>query len=289
MHRYFSFEEINSIWNVTGGCCSINSAKLRNFLCHRAHWIHRQSIPVRVQVGQSSMEKFASFQFLDTVYQNWRNSRSNSTGKCGGSPLRFVWREVFNEGQSWLRNSSKLQGKWICTTFLKVNDFSCRHCRDLRNFNSMFAIISGLEKPAIRRLHSSWERVSGYFIWWISPKMSNLQKIHENAGRHSTVDRPFPKHVQIQTTPGWGFSRTTGKPFCFLLNLMKFYPIFKFLGCSDLPSHQKRPDFRSRRQSHLHGQTRQFRETSAHRQVRESSHQTELCALWNRKHGREGN
>ena len=223
MHRYFSFEEINSIWNVTGGCCSINSAKLRNFLCHRAHWIYRQSIPVRVQVGKSSMEKIWSFQFLDTVYQNWRNSRSNSTGKCGGSPLRFVWREVFNEGQSWLRNSSKLQGKWIRTTFLKVNDFSCRHCRDLRNFNSMFAIISGLEKPAIRRLHSSWERVSGYFILWISPKMANLQKIHENAGRHSATGRSFPKHVQIQTTPGWGFSRTTGKLFCFLLNLMNFY------------------------------------------------------------------
>ena len=103
-----------------------------------------------------------------------------------------------------------------------MNDFSsCRHCRDLRNFNSMFAIISGLEKPAIRRLHSSWERVSGYFILWISPKMANLQKIHENAGRHSATGRSFPKHVQIQTTLGWGFSRTTGKPFL-LLNLMKF-------------------------------------------------------------------
>lgn len=26
----------------------------------------------------------------------------------------------------------------------------------------MFAIISGLEKPAVRRLTHSWERVSGY-------------------------------------------------------------------------------------------------------------------------------
>lgn len=39
--------------------------------------------------------------------------------------------------------------------FIKV----ARYCRDFRNFNSMFAIMSGLEKPAVRRLHHTWERV----------------------------------------------------------------------------------------------------------------------------------
>ncbi|KAJ1370280.1 Rap guanine nucleotide exchange factor [Parelaphostrongylus tenuis] len=28
----------------------------------------------------------------------------------------------------------------------------------------MFAIMSGLDKPAVRRLHSSWERVPGKYI-----------------------------------------------------------------------------------------------------------------------------
>lgn len=39
--------------------------------------------------------------------------------------------------------------------FIKV----ARHCRDFHNFNSMFAIMSGLDKPAVRRLHHTWERV----------------------------------------------------------------------------------------------------------------------------------
>lgn len=47
----------------------------------------------------------------------------------------------------------------VCNIFAYFS-FS-RYCRDLRNFNSMFAIMSGLDKPAVRRLHSTWERVSG--------------------------------------------------------------------------------------------------------------------------------
>lgn len=47
--------------------------------------------------------------------------------------------------------------------FIKI----ARFCRDLRNFNSMFAIISGLEKPAVRRLVHSWERVSGFINIYI--------------------------------------------------------------------------------------------------------------------------
>lgn len=39
--------------------------------------------------------------------------------------------------------------------FIKI----ARYCRDFRNFNSMFAIMSGLEKPAVRRLHHTWERI----------------------------------------------------------------------------------------------------------------------------------
>jgi len=34
---FISEEIINSILTVTGGRCSTNSAKFRNFLCHRAH------------------------------------------------------------------------------------------------------------------------------------------------------------------------------------------------------------------------------------------------------------
>lgn len=38
------------------------------------------------------------------------------------------------------------------------------HCRDFKNFNSMFALMSGLEKPAVRRLHNSWDKVPSKYI-----------------------------------------------------------------------------------------------------------------------------
>lgn len=31
----------------------------------------------------------------------------------------------------------------------------------------MFAIVSGLEKPAVRRLSHTWERVPGYLIQYL--------------------------------------------------------------------------------------------------------------------------
>lgn len=33
-------------------------------------------------------------------------------------------------------------------------------CKEMKNFNSMFAIISGLDHKTIQRLQATWERVS---------------------------------------------------------------------------------------------------------------------------------
>jgi len=32
-------------------------------------------------------------------------------------------------------------------------------CKDMKNFNSMFAIISGLDHKTVQRLQATWERV----------------------------------------------------------------------------------------------------------------------------------
>jgi hypothetical protein len=33
------------------------------------------------------------------------------------------------------------------------------HCKDCKNFNSMFAIVSGLHHTSVTRLHNTWEKV----------------------------------------------------------------------------------------------------------------------------------
>jgi len=55
--------------------------------------------------------------------------------------------------------------------FIKI----ARHCRDFRNLNSMFAIVSGLEKPAVRRLIHSWERVPGKYL----KMLTDIQQLME--------------------------------------------------------------------------------------------------------------
>ncbi len=32
-------------------------------------------------------------------------------------------------------------------------------CKDMKNFNSMFAIISGLDHKTVQRLQATWERI----------------------------------------------------------------------------------------------------------------------------------
>ncbi|CAO4374271.1 unnamed protein product [Caenorhabditis nigoni] len=90
-----------------------------------------------------------------------------------GSPKLEEFEQLFNREMWWVateicseRHVQK-RAKLI-KKFIKV----ARYCRDLRNFNSMFAIMSGLDKPAVRRLHSSWERVSSKYT-------RMLEEIHQ--------------------------------------------------------------------------------------------------------------
>jgi len=41
---------------------------------------------------------------------------------------------------------------------LRLN-FHLECCKDMKNFNSMFAIISGLDHKTVQRLQATWERV----------------------------------------------------------------------------------------------------------------------------------
>ncbi|CEF59374.1 Dizzy [Strongyloides ratti] len=82
-----------------------------------------------------------------------------------GWPMLKKFEDIFNVEMWWVATeicSEKIVYKRakLIKKFIKV----ARHCRELRNFNSMFAIISGLEKPAVRRLQNSWERVPNKYV-----------------------------------------------------------------------------------------------------------------------------
>ncbi|WKY06276.1 hypothetical protein Q1695_006457 [Nippostrongylus brasiliensis] len=120
------------------------------------------ALNAQVVAAQLTLQDFAVFasieptEYIDNLFQ--LESRY-------GSPRLEEFERIFNREMWWVatevcseRHVQK-RAKLI-KKFIKV----ARHCRELRNFNSMFAIMSGLDKPAVRRLHSTWERVSGKYI-----------------------------------------------------------------------------------------------------------------------------
>lgn len=50
---------------------------------------------------------------------------------------------------------------FFCTKFLIIIciSYSLGYCKDLNNFNSMFAILSGLGSTSVNRLRQTWSRV----------------------------------------------------------------------------------------------------------------------------------
>ncbi|VDO26692.1 unnamed protein product [Haemonchus placei] len=120
------------------------------------------SLNAQVVAAQLTLQDFAVFasieptEYIDNLFQ--LESRY-------GSPRLEEFERIFNREMWWVAtevcSERHIQKRAkLIKKFIKV----ARHCRELRNFNSMFAIMSGLDKPAVRRLHSTWERVSGKYI-----------------------------------------------------------------------------------------------------------------------------
>jgi Rap guanine nucleotide exchange factor 2 len=111
---------------------------------------------------QLTLQDFAVFssieptEYVDNLFQ---------INSVYGWPQLSEFENLFNREMWWVvtevcgeRNLSKRVK--LIKKFIKIS----RHCRDIRNFNSMFAIVSGLEKPAVRRLNHSWERIPGKYL-----------------------------------------------------------------------------------------------------------------------------
>ncbi|CAF4233008.1 unnamed protein product, partial [Adineta steineri] len=54
-----------------------------------------------------------------------------------------------------IRETNLMQRSKIIKHFIKI----AKCCKDMKNFNSMFAIISGLDHKTVQRLQATWERV----------------------------------------------------------------------------------------------------------------------------------
>lgn len=64
-------------------------------------------------------------------------------------------REMFWVVTEILRERNLSKRAKLVKKFIKI----AKYCKDWNNYNSMFAVLSGLSKPAIDRLHATWEKV----------------------------------------------------------------------------------------------------------------------------------
>uniref|UniRef100_A0A0N5AB86 Rap guanine nucleotide exchange factor 2 n=1 Tax=Syphacia muris TaxID=451379 RepID=A0A0N5AB86_9BILA len=116
----------------------------------------------QILAAQLTLQDFAVFSSIEqTEYvDNLFNLESRY-----GWPKLAEFELLFNKEMWWVateicRERSVPKRAKLVKKFIKI----ARYCRDFRNFNSMFAIMSGLDKPAVRRLHHTWERVPSKYI-----------------------------------------------------------------------------------------------------------------------------
>uniref|UniRef100_A0AAF5PIC5 RasGEF domain-containing protein n=4 Tax=Wuchereria bancrofti TaxID=6293 RepID=A0AAF5PIC5_WUCBA len=118
---------------------------------------HLLQLNAQILAAQLTLQDFDVFSSIEPT--EYVDNLFNLESKYGW-PKLADFESLFNKEMWWVateicREKGLQKRMKLIKKFIKV----ARYCRDFRNFNSMFAIMSGLEKPAVRRLHHTWERV----------------------------------------------------------------------------------------------------------------------------------
>uniref|UniRef100_A0A8C6Q5S3 Rap guanine nucleotide exchange factor 6 n=1 Tax=Nothobranchius furzeri TaxID=105023 RepID=A0A8C6Q5S3_NOTFU len=107
--------------------------------------------------AQLSMRDFELFRNIESTEYVDDLFKIDSSAGCGNLKQ---FEEVINQETFWvateiLKEPNTLKRMKTIKHFIKI----ALHCRECKNFNSMFAIISGLNLAPVARLRSSWEKL----------------------------------------------------------------------------------------------------------------------------------
>uniref|UniRef100_A0A8B9GKL2 Rap guanine nucleotide exchange factor 2 n=1 Tax=Amazona collaria TaxID=241587 RepID=A0A8B9GKL2_9PSIT len=112
------------------------------------------TVEVATQLSMRNFELFRNIEpteYIDDLFK--------LKSKTGCTNLK-KFEEVINQETFWvaseiLREINQLKRMKIIKHFIKI----ALHCRECKNFNSMFAIISGLNLAPVARLRTTWEKL----------------------------------------------------------------------------------------------------------------------------------
>ncbi len=116
-----------------------------------------QSLSAQILAAQLTLQDFAVFTAIEPTEYVDNLFRLQS---LYGWPKLAAFEEIVNREMWWVATEvcterSLIRRAKLVKKFVKV----AKYCRHFRNFNTMFAILSGLDKPSVRRLHHTWEKV----------------------------------------------------------------------------------------------------------------------------------
>ncbi|XP_036406692.1 rap guanine nucleotide exchange factor 2-like isoform X3 [Megalops cyprinoides] len=112
------------------------------------------TVEVATQLSMRNFELFCSIEpteYIDDLFK--------LRSRTGSANLKS-FEEVINQETFWVaseivREPNQLKRMKIVKHFVKI----ALHCRECKNFNSMFAIISGLNLAPVSRLRGTWEKL----------------------------------------------------------------------------------------------------------------------------------
>ncbi|XP_066487762.1 rap guanine nucleotide exchange factor 2 isoform X6 [Tiliqua scincoides] len=112
------------------------------------------TVEVATQLSMRNFELFRNIEpteYIDDLFKLKSKSNCSNLKK---------FEEVINQETFWvaseiLRETNQLKRMKIIKHFIKI----ALHCRECKNFNSMFAIISGLNLAPVARLRTTWEKL----------------------------------------------------------------------------------------------------------------------------------
>ncbi|XP_064418087.1 rap guanine nucleotide exchange factor 2 isoform X7 [Latimeria chalumnae] len=116
------------------------------------------TIEVATQLSMRNFELFRNIEATEYIDDLFKLKT-----KVGSSNLK-KFEEVINQETFWvaseiLKELNQIKRMKIIKHFIKI----ALHCRECKNFNSMFAIISGLNLAPVARLRSTWEKLNSKY------------------------------------------------------------------------------------------------------------------------------
>lgn len=120
----------------------------------QVHFLHLNSVELAVQLTLedfSILRQIEPTEFIDDLF---------GLKSKYGTPQLSLFAELVNKEMFWVVTEvccehNLVRRMKIIKHFIKV----ARQCKECKNFNSMFAIISGLGQAAVTRLRNTWEKL----------------------------------------------------------------------------------------------------------------------------------